>query len=298
MPGTWFYMFPEDFRWFQFPEEKRVTCNACPKVCDADYHPQYRCCTYHPRLANFMLGFALDDPDTRPHVLSVIENGFALPEGLQHTPGQYRASLRQNVTKDFGKDSRVLCRFLEVESGRCGMYLYRNSVCSTFFCHNDHGEEGRNFWERLQYLAGQIESALAQWAMEELGLASPDYFRRFDSLAEDLDSVEADGGGWSADCRRLLWGPWFGREETFYREAAALIRREKDRLFELAGEREIGAPAIYEETFRLSLDADLRQEMDAEGPVTGRPVPVSELWYALQVGQSRIKRLNVGQAPE
>src|SRR5690606_23430316 len=112
--------------------------------------------------------------------------GFALPEGIVITPAQSKATLKQNAAGRFGRDKDVKCNFLDLKTGGCGIYKYRNATCSTFFCKNDFGTEGAAFWEHLQAAAGQIEYALSWWCMGEVGLSPDDYLQRFDSLSTAL----------------------------------------------------------------------------------------------------------------
>ena len=102
VPKVWKYMLPDDFLYFQIPHEKRATCNNCPNQCNPEFHPNYRCCTYNPRIPNYLLGMALEDPKTAPLIEDMIAEGFATPEGMIHTPPQHVDSLKQYSNNDHG----------------------------------------------------------------------------------------------------------------------------------------------------------------------------------------------------
>ncbi len=291
VPDVWKRMFPEDFYYFRVPDEKKSTCSACPKIKSDGYLPSVKCCTYHPRIPNFLLGQALlsDDKDVKAKVEKMIDDGFATPEGLQQTPKQSRESIAENASDQFGKNTAVVCRFLD--DGKCGIYLYRNSVCSTFFCKNDQ-KAGENYWAKVQSLAGQIETALGQWAMEKCGISIEDFFECLNSLDVNK-SYDAVTSSWSSETLQLFWGEWYGRERDFYKECARKIEKQED-LYELAQNITLKQPAKYERNLREMLPPDLKAELDSEGPVDGIPVSIEDLWYQLQRAYSDLGREMAG----
>lgn len=287
VPGIWSHFFPEEFRHFRFPRERNASCGNCPMVVSDGFHGTYKCCTHIPRVPNFNLGAALQDPKTAPLIEKMIARGFATPEGTVVTPGQARTALAQNAAGNFGKNIDTRCDFLDPSNGNCGIYLYRNSVCSTFFCKSDFDSDGVEFWERIQGTAGQIESALSQWVMQKIGFDVKAYFKRFDDLAQGMIEKTTDDWSWSEDDRKILWGAWFGKEKEFYLESARLVLEHKDQLYELACATPILEPELYESRFRDSLSDVLRKELDEEIPA-GTPVPVDTLWYKLSLAHRNL----------
>ena len=68
-------------------------------------------------------------------------------------------------------------------------------MCSTF-CEKDYelSAELRDSW----CLVGQIEMALSQWAMRFVGFDLESYMERYDSLADDFETVtDKESKGWS-----------------------------------------------------------------------------------------------------
>lgn len=289
VPGFWRFLFADDPSELRYPSECRSTCANCPKVAQEGFHPDYRCCTYHPTIPNFLLGLALENAETAPLIDALIAESFATPEGLQPTAAQTHAALVQRAANDFGKEHAVVCRFLDAASGRCRMYAYRNGVCSTFFCIHDQGDDGREFWAKLQAAASQAETALAQWAMQAAGFDVAAYFARFDSMSHDVAAhTAAVGQAWTDEARKTLWGDWFGRERELYLACAALIRTNKERLGELADSVTLRSADAYDLAFRASLPEGLRDELDANGITAGQPVPPADLWYMFKLAHRNL----------
>jgi len=290
VPGVWRHFFPEEFLHFKFPDERFANCSRCPMVVSDGFNPIYKCCTHIPRVPNFLLGLALLDKEAAPLIERMIENGFATPEGTVVTPGQARAALAQNAAGNFGKKLDAKCDFLDKKTGRCGIYLYRNSVCSTFFCKSDLDSSGVEFWERVQGMAGQIETALSQWAMVHVGIDVESYFKRFDELSLNMISDTESSWNWSEHERGVLWGEWQGREKEFYIRCAEIFKENINDLYDIACNVAILEPELYEARFRESLSQDLRKELDEEVS-RGAPVPIENLWYKLNLSHRNLWRL-------
>lgn len=281
---------PEEFQHFHFTEEKLATCLNCPKIIEDGFHPDIRCCTYHPRIPNFLLGLALENKDMVPIIDQTIAEDFGTPEGMQQSSLQAIESLQQHAQNAFGRNEKVVCRFLDRESKLCKIYLYRHSVCSTFFCKYDLGKTGEEFWEKLQTLVSQIETALAQWCMESVGFSVLEYFKRFDELSSDIQSVSNQvSKSWSKSALKILWGDWYGKEQEFYLKCAQKIKEHQDELYEIACTIKIQQPLKYEMTLRNLFSDSLKKEQDETAPIGGTPVPVEDLWYLVQVAQKNLK---------
>lgn len=290
VPGIWEHMLPEEFLDFRFPEERFSSCNRCPMVVSDRYHKAFKCCTHIPRVPNFLMGLALESNESGPRIKKAVTEGFALPEGIVITPAQSVATLRQNEAGNFGRTAEVRCGFLDQSTGGCGIYHFRNSTCSSFFCKNDFGEAGAAFWEQVQALVGQVEYALSWWCMQEIGLDPVSYLARFDSLATELANGGIASWHWPEESRRLLWGEWFGREEEFYLRCAALVRNRQNELFAIACRTPLRKPEKFEEAFRDSLPDNLQRELDLDSP-RGTPEAVESVWYKLRLMHRNLWRL-------
>ena len=284
-PALWRYLLPEDAEWLKWPAERKATCATCPKVTEGVHHASTRCCTYFPEVPNFLLGFALQDPKSQSLIETQIEIGHILPTGQQIDAGQYRTAVESYAEDLFGELTHLVCPFLNPETIECGVYAYRNSVCSTFFCENDHGEPGRKFWEKTQDLVGHIEIALSQAVMQALGIDVEQYMATLDTWGDDIDGSFVEGAGWSLELRKQLWGDWFNREAEFLVEASMWVEERKKQLYTLATEQTLYEARLFEGAVRQWLPEKIRSHAsqvnsDPSGPVES---PVSEFWYQVQL---------------
>lgn len=298
VPGVWAYMFPEEVKYFQVDPEIKSSCFNCPQVKDAGFHPSVRCCTVIPRVPNFLIGMALRNEPTRALVQSYIDGGHVLPEGSNISPKQLLASLSYIVTPD-RENPTVVCPFLNLASKQCGIYAFRSTVCSTFFCHHERGDEGRIFWEDLQDLGSQIEAALSQWALSEIGFDREAYFQRFNSLGADPESCSESGAtGWSTISRRLLWGDWFGREAELYNACADVIVRNKEDLYAIASAQTILQTKAYDDSVRKELVKTFPEDLVAEALPDGNPEKIQNLWYSLQLSHRNLQLSRLPRSSE
>ncbi len=284
MPGVWRTMLPEDLQFLRYPSECESSCDACPKVKEENFHPDVRCCSYHPRVPNFLLGFALNDPETAPLVEKMIAHRLATPEGMQSSPVQLRKSLEQMLAPHATGEAPVVCGFLDANARRCGIYKYRDSVCATFFCKHDQKDDGEEFWRSLQSLAGQCEAALSQLVMADLGLDVDGYVAAFDSLAATMPALLAQQTEeWPTEVLQLLWKQWSGREAEFYRACADRVRALDDDLEAKLNSWPIRSPRLYDAAFRDCMPPELQRQMRKDGFRDGTPVPISDLWYQFKL---------------
>ncbi len=288
VPGLFRYMVPEDVFYFRIDSEVKSTCFQCPQVAQAGFHPDIRCCTFIPRIPNFLLGMALQDPLTRPKVKAYIEGGFATPEGTHLSPQQLRDSLN-HVAKVHEQSEPLACPFLDKQKRACGIYSYRCSSCSFFFCINDRGENGRVFWDDMQAFVSQIETALAQWTMNEMGYDLKQYFQTFDELGADVKRCEDPSSkAWSPYALEKLFGPWYGREVEYFEACANRVLEQKEQLYTLAQSQPLHQSPGFDEAQRQALSPVYPEELIQEALPKGRPESLASLWYSLQRSHRRL----------
>lgn len=246
--AIWQTALPNEAKELKIPAEKQATCNACPMIASAGYRPDYRCCTYIPRVPNYLLGRA-----KRQVVAAARDAGYLLPEGLLPSPRHWAGFLADCGEGLYGKSERTLCPFLQRQTGLCGIYEFRNAVCSTYFCKHDHGGAGEQFWELLQTTMVQTEIALGQWALRQAGYDVEAMIARIDAWAPKIARAsDAKTSTWSQAARRAIWGKeWFGRELELYAACAkAIAIAEKaggeEALWNLANQTPILEPDRFE----------------------------------------------------
>lgn len=262
VPGFWRFLLPQALLRGEFPAERRATCGACPMIETDGFRPDYRCCTYHPRIPGFLLGLALAREVSSKAVDELIAGGYVLPEGTERTPAMWRASLKQGADGQWGKGDTVLCPLLETKSGFCKIHAYRNATCSTYFCLYDFGARSSRFWELIQEYIGAAETALGQWSLRLAGFDLAGYFARFDQLASQIDRVSQAGGGWSAESRAYLWGDWFGRERELLKLCADAVSAHRNDLVAIAAMTPILRPAIFEAAETAGIPSELKDFVD------------------------------------
>src|SRR5713101_6632134 len=161
------------------PPESRATCDDCA-MCAPEgaaepntlyFSPRVKCCTYQPRLPNFLVGRALEDRDFafsagRATVERRIDGGVEVtPLGLEQSAAY--GLLYQHGSAGFGHAESMRCPHYIEEGGRCGIWRHRNSICATWFCKYERGAVGLAFWERLRDLLMAVEKDLAVWCVLE-----------------------------------------------------------------------------------------------------------------------------------
>lgn len=293
--GLWRALLPEDAEWLRLPRERFADCGICPPAVRGEYDPGCRCCGYIPHVPNILLGLALEDSEAAPRIREAISLRIALPSGLWASPARYRRSIVMDATGGFGSDRSMACPFLQRDSGACGIHAYRNSVCSTFFCVNDHGEPGERLWSSVHALLGTAETAASQWAMGQAGLPWSVQAERMAGLATDLEALSRPDEGWTEAALRVLWGAWWGREEAFYAACLAALRADRAGLFDRLARWDTTDAVAYEQAVRGWVPDEHRHEVPpiAEDGVVR--VSVDDLWYRLQLKIRDLWALPLGE---
>lgn len=216
------------------PTETKATCDSCA-MCPGNapsavepvdgesrfFRPDAKCCTYHPRMPNYLVGGLL--ADERPALAEGVRRmreRIAVRHGV--TPRWLRAPtkhqlLYDNARRAFGRSLMLRCPFFDTDGGGCTVWPYREAVCSTYFCRYVAGEDGRRMWTAAKRYLSLAEIQLARWAVwqqaPELVLDEPDWAEKGAPLGpEELDGVAAP-----TKTHAKLWGRFEGKEEAFYR---------------------------------------------------------------------------------
>ncbi len=185
------------------PGETRVTCsdcNMCKKLepessIETYFIPSAKCCTYFPHLPNFLVGGILRDDDpgfAEGRELFEERATFADVNPLRVGPNWgYRFA---QSLKPFGQAEILRCPYyIDRQGGLCGIWRYRNSECSTWFCKFERGDISWAFWKCIDRLLAKLESILSRWSAGQLGLPAT-----------------------SENPNQTVWNQWSGREREFY----------------------------------------------------------------------------------
>ena len=216
---------------FDRPEvvETRATCDTCA-MCNhgqiapvaMDYfRPDAKCCTFHPGLANYLVGAIFADTsdelaEGRRRLRAKIAARIGVTPSFIASPRKYNVIYAAaRGAGFFGRSKNMLCPYFDEENdGRCTVWRYRESVCSTYFCKYTAGKPGWQFWDTMKGYLSHVERSLAHYASVTVDpKVKEPKLERFVLTVEDVEDRapnDADYASW--------WGTWLGREEEFYIE--------------------------------------------------------------------------------
>lgn len=142
-------------------QEYAVDCGKCTDL--------YKCCTYKPFIANFLvgeIGEALEQFDLSDWDLTICGIAPSL---------KYRKQFKGKSGWGFGTDASLLCTFYNKKSGGCNIWKHRPGVCRTFFCKSTYFEDGQSYWKSAEELTWMLEWVLLEdflfeegWTTEEI----------------------------------------------------------------------------------------------------------------------------------
>jgi hypothetical protein len=218
------------------PAETAATCSSCA-MCSPDaprgdashFDPRIKCCTYMPSLASFLVGRVLLDHDPasahgRATMVERIHKRVGVtPMGVQRS--RMDALLyREACPPSFGRSEALRCPHYVSESGSCGVWKHRESMCATWFCKHVRGTVGFEFWrEGVHPLLVACERALARWCALELEVGDDAIFWLMApvmgeaKIGREIDGVVDES--WYA----ARWGNWMGREEAYFEACARKV---------------------------------------------------------------------------
>ena len=240
LPSLYRTLLPQVFR-RDVPEETKATCSSCA-MCNASdpnlvepvdgtsrlFRSETKCCTYYPRLPNYLVGALLSDEseamdEGRRRLREKISSRVGISPQWVRPPAKW-SLLYEHAKGAFGRSTSLRCPYYEPVQGSCTIWAYREAVCSTFFCKYVAGEDGRKFWMSLKQYLALAEIQLGRFALMQL---MPEYILSAKDAAsahgpvtpQDLDDAAPPEREYAA-----LWGAWAGREEELYRRCFEIVR--------------------------------------------------------------------------
>lgn len=261
----------------EIPPERKATCercSMCKEGCDnlADpvaqsrlFRSDTKCCTFYPRLPNYLVGALLSDEDEalaegRRRVRERIRSRLgASPQWLQPPP-KYDL-LYQSARGAFGRSAALRCPYYAEGSGSCTIWRYREGVCSTYFCKYVAGADGQKLWTSIKTYLTLLERQLSRWALLQV---APDLiYASLDAPtrpAGTLQLEDVEDQGPPEEEYAALWLGYVGREEELYRGCFEAVRtlsaEEVEKLLGLDGTLQLGAlDRRYEAALRPRLPA-------------------------------------------
>lgn len=160
------------------PVESRATCRSCVvaappgrQSADRPFLESVRCCTYHPRLPNFLVGMGLAAGGASRRVLRArmertLEGVHLLEIGRPLTGHEIDREARF-----FGRDESLLCPYWIGGDLACGIWDHRGAICRTWYCRHVDGPRGYDVWLQLGHLLARAEYTLARWCADGIDQA-------------------------------------------------------------------------------------------------------------------------------
>lgn len=208
--------------------ETKATCANCIMAQEAKYSANLKCCTFQPFIPNYMLGAILssdsvDEKFKNFIALEVSERKYALPLGL--IPNLTYQKLYAEYGKEkFGQKEELLCAFFDKAQRQCGIWAFRGSVCSSYFCKSDLGEPGLKFWQAWGQYFSHFEMALAEELMVQKGFNHKDLLMQNEFINQSQEKLKA-----SKDLQpeqfNDLWQHHAGKELQYYQDCFQLVNR-------------------------------------------------------------------------
>jgi hypothetical protein len=223
----------------ELPAEAKATCASCAMLegsCGATAQPvdgvrrffrsDTKCCTFHPRLPNYLVGAILSSEDPagaegRRRIEARLASGVGVAPQWLHPPRRWTL-LYDSSRQAFGRSAGLRCPYYAVEGGGCTIWTHRDAVCSTWFCKYVAGEDGRRFWTVAKELLSLVEIQLSRLALLELfpeALDAP-----LPPKGAPLAAHEIDEEPPPPEERARTWGRWAGRERELYLRAFEHVR--------------------------------------------------------------------------
>jgi Fe-S-cluster containining protein len=136
----------------EVPRETKATCASCAMLeggCQGAtvppvdgrarfFRPDTKCCTFHPRLPNYLVGAILtsvepSDAEGRRRIAERVASRVGITPEWLHPPRAFTL-LYDGSRGAFGRAKGLRCPFYEEASGGCTVWAHRDAVCSTYFC--------------------------------------------------------------------------------------------------------------------------------------------------------------------
>ncbi len=172
LPDAYYRMVPELLE-LDLPGEERIDCANCRMVGPrwnkteglSHFHPETRCCTYWPRLDNFLVGRLLREGGTGERLmLERLAHGKGIEAwGIDSSKAWEKGY--DKMSGEFGQRLDLKCPYYVGGEFSCGIWANRISVCRTWFCAHDAGKRGERLWKKTKKMLLKIEIQLQAWCI-------------------------------------------------------------------------------------------------------------------------------------
>jgi len=209
----------------EIPPEPFADCLNCPMIAEKEeligadlakpFSPATKCCTFTPRIPNYVVGAILSDPEKsisegKQRILDRIKSGEGIiPNGVYPTKkyNDYHLAIAE---KKFGISKSLRCPYYLNDKYNCTIWKYREAICSLWFCKHLGGDTGADFWKSMTKYFKNIQESLMVYTAQECGLFPVDlygegsYYKLYDNPLEQKEQYSK------------IWGKWERRKEQYY----------------------------------------------------------------------------------
>ncbi len=225
LPEVYRGFLPEFFR-SPLPSEELADCSTCTMAKPASTssgEPRFRadlkCCTYYPRIPNYLLGAIVSGADAgsaeRRVLDEVLATGRNLTPAFLSPPGSYLEAFRRSEL-GFGNDAELLCPFHDSTADGCRIWRNRNHQCTTYFCQFRSQAEGQRFWKALGMYLSYAQNTVSRYCCKKLGV-------RLDASAFDGTDAFATAVESGSEDLAAMFGPFQDDEFGFFERCFQLV---------------------------------------------------------------------------
>lgn len=214
------------------PAEAKADCGNCPMCAESTppaqrFRADTKCCTYYPKLPNYLIGGLLEDGDEalaegQRRVREKIARRVGVSPQWLRAPAKYDL-LYKHSRDTFGRAGSLRCPYYVEDGGACSIWRYRESVCATYFCRYVAGADGHAFWMSYKRYLSLCEIQLSRYALLQL---YPEWVLRHGEhppSAPPVDAAALDERDGDELEHLDDWGDWHGREEELYRQCHRVV---------------------------------------------------------------------------
>lgn len=243
-------LLPQVYNQFLSPEflslpiqETKATCDNClrsrDKRFDYLYKSNLKCCTFFPFLPNYAVGgiLALNLPAAGIVKHKISKNNFSVPLGI-FPDLDYQFRFQNKKAKDFGNKEDLLCPYYLKDSQSCGIWQFRGTVCTTYYCRSDYAERGLNFWDKMNDFLSYLEMALAEECLVMLDFSPRDISNQLQFLnKKEFNLREKTQKTLSVNRQKKIWNGYTDPVH-FYKMCYEMVSQlKKSQLSEILGEK-------------------------------------------------------------
>jgi len=167
-------------------EKETINCENCPT-----HNPTLKCCTFYPFLPNYLVGAVLkSELPGRGVVYQLLkEKKYTLPIGIVAPPA-YQKLFYDTQKEGFGESKDLLCPFYDKINNNCGVWEYRSSECSTYFCDALLTKDTRKMWKDLRSKLYKKELAFSQDVMLHSGYSNNEIQDNLNEIKREAEDCE------------------------------------------------------------------------------------------------------------